>query len=525
MANERISMKNIKEILRMHEAGLNRSQIKRATKICRKTVREYITRAKAIGLTYALIQDKTESEVYELIFPQQAKQQVQPLPDWKTVHLEITTHKSVTIFTLWEEYIQTYPEGYKYSQFCDLYRTWRKTLDYSMRQIHKAGEKMFTDYSGMTMPVIDQQTGEVRQAEIYVSVLGASNYAYAEATWSQSLPDWINSHIRTFEYFGGVPEIEVPDNLKSGISKACRYEPDVNPAYQDMAMHYGIAVIPARPAAPKDKPKVENAVLVVQRWILAKLRKHTFFSLAELNQKIQDLLIVYNNKPFQKLEGCRRSAFEMLDKPLLKPLPQQRYEFAQWKKATVNIDYHIEVDGHYYSVPCKYVREKIDLKITSTTISLFHNNQQITFHQRSRQKGGKTTVAEHMPKSHKEYGEWTPERIMSWAESIGQSTRIVAERIIQSRQHPAQGYKSILGIIGLAKRYTVARVEAAAKRAVFYAAYSYQSIKSILEKELDKKPLEEEPKLSSPVQHENLRGSEYFDDQPALLPQEVFACQ
>ena len=281
-----------------------------------------------------------------------------------------------------------------------------------MRQEHRAGEKLFVDYAGQTMEIIDPGTGEVKKAEIFVATLGASNLIYCEATWSQGLPDWIGSHVRTFAFLGGVPEVVVPDNLKSGVSKTCRYEPDINPSYQDMADQYGVAVLPARVRAPRDKAKVETAVQIVERQILARLRNHRFFSLSELNQEIRRLLSELNQKPFQKLPGSRQSLFDSLDKPALRPLPAIPYEFAQWKKATVHIDYHLEVDGHYYSVPCRLIKKQLDVRMTATIIECFDRGKRVASHQRSLAKGRHTTVSEHMPPQHRLYQQWTPERFM-----------------------------------------------------------------------------------------------------------------
>lgn len=504
-------MRKIIEILRLSEAELSQRQINQGTGICRKTIREYIARAKAASIRFADIQNKSESEVYALLFAGEEKTGSKPLPDWKTIHQEMS-RPGVTLALLWEEYLQRYPNGYKYSQFCDLHRAWRKTLDTSMRQVHKAGEKMFVDYSGLRVPIVNRTTGETKQAEVFVSVLGTSNYTFATATWTQQLPDWIDSHVKAFEYYGGTPEMVVPDNLKSAVTQACRYEPDINRNYQDMAIHYGVAVVPARPAKPKDKSKVEAGVCLVQRWILARLRNHTFFTLHELNEKIREWLEILNHKPFRKLEGSRKSLFEQLDKPALKPLPGQRYEFAVWKKATVNIDCHAEVERHFYSVPCQYIRAKLEVRITSHLVMFFKDNRQVAIHPRSDSKGHYTTAMEHLPKAHQEYGQWTPEQIIAWTQAIGPNTRQLANQILTHKYHPVQGYRAILGLIRLEKKYGRQRLEVASARALVFGAFSFQSIKTILGKGLDKLPLEEAPPFRTILEHENIRGAEYYGE-------------
>jgi transposase len=390
-----------------------------------------------------------------------------------------------------------------------------------MRQVHKFGEKCFVDYAGDKIPIIDQKTGEVRTAEIFVAILGASNYTYAEATWDQSLQNWTSSHSNALEYFGGVPELIIPDNLKTGINKACRYEPEINNSYHDCALHYEFAVMPTRVRKPKDKSKVENAVLVVQRWILAALRNRTFFSLSELNEAISELLEKLNNKPFKKLPGSRKSVFEEHEKSMLKPLPVERWEFTIWKKAKVNIDYHIEANGCYYSVPYNYLRETVDVKISSSVIKVFINNKYVCTHARSFRKGFATTIKEHMPKSHQEYSDWTPSRIISWTHSIGENCGRLAEKIISSKSHPALGYRSALGVIRLGKKNE--RLEKACKRAISYGGFSYKSVKSILEKNLENYSIEE-PGENIPKNHQNIRGAEYFQGENSIKEMERELC-
>jgi transposase len=379
-----------------------------------------------------------------------------------------------------------------------------------MRHEHRAGEKMFVDYAGQTVNVIDRETGEIHKAQIFVAVLGASSYTYAEATLSQQVEDWIGSHVRAFSFFGGVTEAIVPDNLKSGVSKACRYEPDINPTYHDLANHYQTVVLPARVRKPRDKAKAEAGVLLVERWILARLRRRTFFSLAELYKTIGDLPTVLNAKPFKKLPGSRQSRFVELDKPALKPLPAAPYEVAYWKKAMVHLDYHVEVEGHYYSVPYTLVKKQLEIRYTGTTVECLYRNQRIASHLRNQVRGRHTTIKEHMPPRHRQYSEWNPERFTRWAAKIGPQTKVLTETLLVQRAHPQQAYRTLLGILRLGKAYGEQRLEAACDRALHINALSYRSIESILKNGLDQKPLKKQEN-STPIEHGNIRGADYYD--------------
>jgi transposase len=510
-----LSMRKVREIVRL---GLNCQmgcrEIARSCSISHSTVSEYLNRVKGDGLTYGEIEKMSDGELERLVKGGRAGKEGKtngdrPQPDWGVIHQELK-RSGVTLQLLWQEYKQIHPDGYQSTQFCELYNRWKNKLKVSLRQSYKAGEKMFVDYAGQTISVVDPKSGELRDAQVFVAVLGASNYTYTEATWDQSLPNWIGSHVRAFEYFGGVVRIVVPDNLRSGVSRACRYEPDINPTYLEMATHYGTAVIPARVRKPKDKAKVEGGVLIVERWILASLRNRTFFSLAELNKAIFELREKLNHRPFKKLEGSRHSWFENLEREALLPLPQTRYVFAEWKKARVNIDYHVELNHHYYSVPYKLVREEVDLRYSATTVEIFHRGQRVTSHIRDNRAGAHTTQKEHMPHSHQQYLEWTPSRIIHWAGTVGKSTAQVVETIMNSRQHPEQGYRSCLGILRLAKHYSPDRLEAACQRAVAIKGCSYKSIRSILEKGLDQQPLPNSTDQAPPLKHENIRGGDYY---------------
>ena len=517
MPRERLSMRKIKEVLRLKRScGLTNRAIAHSCGIAPSTVGEYLRLSAAAGLTWPLAAELDDAALEALLFPQSpslpAGQRQQP--DWAHLHLELKRHKGVTLFLLWQEHKAVYPEGHQYSRFCELYSQWRGRQDLVMRQTHRAGEKLFIDYAGPTVPVVDRVTGEIRQAQIFVAVLGASNYTYCEATWTQTLPDWIASHVRALQYLGGVPEVLVPDNLKSGVTSPHLYEPDLNPTYQEMASHYGVAVLPARVCRPKDKAKVEAGVQLAERWILARLRHRTFFSLAELNQAIVELLQVLNNKPFQKLAGSRRSLWEELDRPALRPLPQSPYEYAEWPKVRVHIDYHVAVDKHYYSVPHQLVGLRCEARVTAATVEVLHRGRRVASHVRSHLKGRYTTLPEHMPEHHRQYAKWTPERVVRWAGESGEAVSAVATRIIASRPHPQQGYRSCLGVMRLGKQYGNDRLEAACRRALATGACSYKSLASILKSKLDQQSLPQTAAPAPAIEHDNIRGADYYA--PAL---------
>ena len=505
-------MRKVKEVLRLKfDGGQTNRRIARSCHISRPTVADYLLRFEEADLTWPAAATLDDTTLEHKLFPPvpAAATPQRPVPDWGEVHRELR-RKGVTLTLLWHEYKVASPDGYQYSWFCDRYRAWSAKLNVVMRQEHRAGEKLFVDYAGQTVEVVDRRTGEIRAAQIFVAVLGASSYTYAEATWTQQLPDWIGSHVRAFAFFGGVPELAVPDNLRSGVSKAHRYAPDLNPTYMDLASHYGVAVLPARVRKPRDKAKAEAGVLLVERWILAALRNRTFFSLEEVNREIARLLERLNTRPFKKLPGSRRELFEQLDRPALRPLPAQPYEYAEWKKVRVNIDYHVEIDGHYYSVPYQLVGKQLEARYSERTVECFHKGRRVASHVRSHLKGRHTTVAEHMPASHRQYAEWTPQRLIRWAEKTGPATAGVIQTILERRAHPQQGFRSALGIMRLGKRFGEERLEAACRRALTLGACSYKSIESILRQGLDRKALPEQQDLELSITHENIRGADYY---------------
>jgi transposase len=505
-------MRKIHDVLRLKwVAELSNREIAQATGIARSTVNDYLRRAEEADLSWPLPEGTDHDALEQRLFKIPPRPTAsRALPHWKVVHKELRRN-GVTLWLLWEEYCAENAGAacYSYTRFCELYSAWRQSVDVVMRQSHAPGEKLFVDYAGQTVPVVDRTTGQAKEAHLFVAVLGASNYTFAVPTEGEDLRSWIGAHEAAFRFFGGVPQIVVPDNLKAGVTKAHRYEPDVNPTYQDMAEHYGVAVIPTRTAAPRDKAKAENGVLVAERWILARLRNRTFFSMGELKEAIAELLGELNDRPFQKLPGCRRTAFEELDQPMLGPLPPRPYVFAEWRKRRAGLDYHVEVDGHYYSVPFEHAKKVFDVRVTASVVECFLGGRRVASHMRSPRRGHHTTVREHMPKAHQQYAEWTPERITAWAEQIGPATAELTRAIISARRHPQQGYRSCLGILRLSKAYGEPRLEAAAQRALAIGARSYKSVSSILKSGLDQQPLPGQAS-DEPIEHENIRGALYY---------------
>jgi len=509
-------MRKIKEVMRLRfELQLGYQQIGRSCAIAVSTVHKYLKRAEAAGLSWPLPEGWDEARVEEAVFPAspppvQEQPPARTLPDFVAIHEQLRTHRHLTLQLLWEEYRQANPDGYRYSRFCELYQRWRSKLDVVLRQEHKAGEKMFVDWAGATIPVHDRFTGQVWQAPLFVAALGASSYTYAEATRDQQMQAWLRAHVHAFEYWGGIPTLAVPDNTKTAVSRAHRYDPDLNPTYYNFALHCGFGIVPARPYRPRDKAKVENAVQVAQRWIVAALRHHKFFSLEELNVAIRELLVRLNHRPFRKREGSRAAVFEAIDKPALKPLATEPFDLSQWSRARVNIDYHVAFDSNLYSVPYNLVHELIEIRSTATTVEILHKGTRVASHLRSRGRGQTITNDEHRPKSHRAHLEWTPSRMVHWAESIGPNTARLFERIMADKPHPEMGYRGCLGIIRLAGKYSAQRVEAAAARALLTGACRYKSVESILKNSLDQAPPSSLPPAATPP-HDNIRGAEYFE--------------
>jgi transposase len=511
MARKKLSMRQIHEILRLkHQNKLSIREIARSCGLPASTVGDYLKRAEAAALTWPLPEGLSEPQLLEKLMavPAEAADPCQALPDWPCIHAELR-RKSVTLQLLWREYRQTHPQGYGYSRFCELYQRWAGALEPVLRQTHLPGEKMFVDWAGQTVPIHDGKEGSLSQAHLFVAVLGASNKTYAHAFADEKLGSWIEAHGNAYAFFQGVAKVTVPDNLKTGVVRPCRYEPLIHRSYQEMAEHYGTVIIPARIRKPRDKSKVETGVQIAERQILAVLRDHRFFNVGELNQAILPLLTKLNAQPFQKLEGSRDSWFEQLDQARLLPLPCTPFELGTWSKATVNIDYHAVVDKHFYSVPYSLVHQLLDVRSTHRTVELFQGGKRVAAHVRSHQPGLFTSLEEHRPKSHQKYLEWTPSRIAAWAGTIGPDCAKLVEKILTDRPHPEQGFRSCMGIIRLGKAVGQPRMEAACRRALHFHTCSYGSIKSILDKRLDAQPLEQELSSPSPA-HENLRGAPYY---------------
>ena len=511
MPRPHTTMRQIRNVLRLRFAEkLSVRDAAASLAMARSTVADYLNRARVAGLSWPLPEEMDDDELERRLFPDVAKPTLHyPQPDYEVMKKELA-HKGVTLQLLWFEYREENPGGYGYSQFCERYRIWRRHQSVVMRQDHKAGEKLFVDFPGLRIPVYDAATLELDfEAELFVSVLGASSYLYAEALRSQELIHWVSAHANAFDFYGGVPDIVVSDNLKSGVTTAHRYEPDVNATYQEMAAHYATALIPARPYKPRDKAKVEAGVQLAERWIIAVLRHRRFTSLAELNEVIAGLVTRLNDKPFKKLEGSRSSLFLELDRPVLRPLPATRYEFATWRRAKVNIDYHVEVDHHYYSVPYQLSGSVVEVRLTNATVEVFAKSRRVASHLRSYQRGRHVTESAHMPDSHRRYLEWTPGRIVSWASKNGPATALFIEELLHSRPHPEQGFRSALGVMRLAKKYSPERLEAACERALQLKSFSYKSIESMLKHGLEQRP----PRATSPrthVAHRNIRGPNYY---------------
>ena len=506
-------MRHVREILRLSlEAGLSTRIVGERIGVGSTTVRDTLKRFARAKLTWPVPAETGDADLERQLYgvpgvkPGRRKL---PEPDWSVVAREMK-RKHVTLQVLWEEYIAEHPDGYRYSRFCDLFRGWEGRLPLTMRQNHGGGEKLFIDYAGDKVPVVDRQTGEVRDAHIFVAVMGGSSLSFGHATWTEQMGDWIDSHNTAFAFFGGAPQLLVPDNAKVAVIKACLFDPMVNRSYTDMARHYGTAVLPTRPRKPRDKAKVEACVGIVERWLLGRLRNRIFYSLAEVNAAIAECMALLNDvRVVRQFGKTRRQMFGEIDAPNLKPLPADPWVHAEWKRCRVGLDYHIALDRHHYSVPYRFARREVEARFTVRTVEIFLGGERIAVHMRGSSNGRHTTIPEHMPSSHRRYGEWTPAKIREEAARIGPMLSMLVEKIIEGRPHPEQGYRSCLGIIGLEKRFGTERLEAAALRALEIEARNYPSVKSILEKGLDKVPVPKSPDRA-PIDHANIRGSRYY---------------
>jgi transposase len=516
MPTERMTMRQVREVLRLKfVGGVPTREIARRLGVAASTVRATLKRFTAAGLSWPLPEEMTDAVLEARLFANAGTKQGHRHhiePDWAALHREMK-RKHVTLQILWDEYIEREPQGYRYSRFCELYRSFEAKLSVTMRQTHVGGDKLFVDYAGDTVPVIvDRLSGEVRRAQIFVAVMGASNFTYVEATWSQGLADWIGAHTHAFAAIGGVPRLIVPDNAKVAVIKACLYEPQVNRTYAEMAAYYGAAVLPTRPRRPRDKAKVEACVLIVERWLFGRLRHRVFHSLAELNAAIGVMLLRLNEeRPIRRIGRTRRQLLEELDRPALKPLPVEPYVFAEWRLRRVGIDYHVDVDNHYYSVPHSFARAEVEVRLTARTVEIFARGERIAAHVRSSSNHGHSTIAEHMPSSHRRYADWTIDRIRQEAASIGPATSALCELILERRPHPEQGFRACRGILRLERAFGRERLEAAAARAIDVGGLSYGSVRSILDHKLDRQAANKRSADGAPIIHHNIRGSRYYN--------------
>src|SRR6266849_592452 len=511
MPAERLSMRKVREVLRLrHALSLSYREISEALGVGKTAAGEIVRRAEVVGLTWPLPEVFDDGELERRLFTAPGEAQPErPAPAWTKLHEELK-RRSVTLVLLWQEYRAEHSDGYGYSRFCDLYGAWRRSVSATMRQTHVAGEKLFVDFAGDTVAVIDPLNGDTRPAHIFVAALGASNFTYAEGRWSEGLADWISVHVNALGAIGGVPKAVVCDNLKAGVTKPSRYEPGINRTYQDLAEHYGFAVLPTRVRKPRDKAKVEVAVLIVERFVLARLRNRRFFSLLELNAAIRECVADLNAKVMRKIGKSRAELLETMERPALDSLPAEPYRYAEWKKCLVAPDYHVEIDKHYYSVPSRLIRETVEARITDSTVEIVHRGSRIASHARSQLPHRHTTIIEHMPSAHRRYAEWTPARMMSAAAKIGPATIALVEAIMKAKPHPEQGFRACLGILRLEKSYGAQRLEAACHRGNDIGATSYGSVASILRHGFDKAYAQESAPDGEPIRHANIRGRGYY---------------
>jgi len=502
-------MRQVREVLRLkHAVGRSLREIAGVVGVSPATAMEYVRRAEAAGIGWPVPESMDDAALEGLLFPAPAEPRVaRPEPDWAEIHGEMK-RKGVTLALLWQEYRVGRPDGYGYSRFCDLYRDWRGRTSPVMRQIHQAGDKLFVDYAGMTLDIY-LPDGEVRAAHLFVAVMGASSYTFASLSWSEGLEDWIDAHAAALAFFGGAPAAIVPDNLKSGVTKPSRYEPGINRTYAEFAAHYETAILPARIYRPRDKAKVEAGVLVAERWILACLRHQRFFSLEQANVAVRFLQNVINAKIMRVFKRSRADLFAEIDAPELKPLPREPYVYAEWRKTRLGPDYHVEIDGHWYSAPFQLIKEPVEARVTARIVEIFHKGSRVAAHPRSRMKYRHTTTPEHMPSSHRRHGEWTPKRLKAEAAGIGPATNALVELILEERPHPEQGFRACMGILSLKKRVGAERLDAACQRGIDLNARTYGAVSEILKNGLEHAFLDPTPDLD-PIVHPNIRGPGYY---------------
>jgi len=514
LARLRVAMRKIREILRQKWVlGQSHREVALSLRVSLGTISEVLTRASRIELDWPAAQELGDDELERRLYGDvRSESGGRPAPDCQWIHAELRK-PGVTLMLLHLEYLEQHPTGYRYTRFCQIYKRWLGKRGLSMRQFHRAGEKMFVDYAGMKPHYVNPATGEKIEVELFVATLGASNYTYAEATRTQRVPDFIASHERALRYFGGVPKAFVCDQLKSGVTIPCRYEPGLQRTYEEFALHCGTSILPARPATPKDKAKIEVAVQVAERWILARLRNETFFSLAALNARIAELLEELNGRVMRLYGQSRRELYLRLERSELLPLPGRPFVLGTWKSAKISIDYHVQADWHFYSAPHELRGEQVDVRISAAVVEIFLRGRRITSHARSYRRGGHTTKPEHMPVAHRKHLEWSPSRLIAWGAKTGPKTAELLAAILADRPHPEMGYRSCLGILRLEKRYSPNRLEAACARALAAGARSYRHVDAILKRGLDRIPILNATTPSIPLAHENVRGADYYQEE------------
>ena len=512
MPMRRISMNKVREIIRLYEeCNLSQRSIARVLSISRPIVHEYIQKIRSSGLDYTATQKLEDDALLEIIegSGKAQSERYQVIRQKFEYFVKELKRTGVTLERLWQEYRDEHPDGFGYSQFCYHFQVWRNASELTMHIDHKVGDKSFVDFAGKRLEIVNRNTGEITDAEVFVSILGASQYTYVEAVATQQKHDWISANQNAFHYFGGVPRAVVPDCLKAAVSKANPYEPDINPEYEDFSRHFQTVILPARPVHPKDKGLVENAVKIVYTRIYAALRNRIFYSLQELNLAIAEGLERHNSKPMQRLNVSRKQLFFETEKSALMPLPVEKYEFKNFKTLKAQFNYHVYLsdDKHYYSVPYRYRGSQVKLVYTHSVVEIFCKNKRIAFHKRDLRPGGYTTHPDHMPSHHKFVSGWNPQRFIHWARNTGEHVEVVVSHVLESRKHPEQAYRVCMGILSLARQYDRQRLDKACKRAISFELYTYKGIKNILEKKLEDYQLDSFEPLPS---HPNIRGNEYY---------------
>ncbi len=514
MSRRRTDMRKLREIIRLHfESGMSANKIATSVNVARSVVQEYLRRARVHDLSWPLPAGMDDAQLENLLYPITVQGQQYAEPDWQALHEQLK-EKGITRELVWLDYKSDCGSGdkapYSYQQYCRLYQAWSKNISVVMRQEHLAGEKLFVDFAGKTIPVVNPETGEVTFAQIFVAVMGASNYTFVTACESQKIDSWLAAHVQAFRFFGGVPELLIPDNLKSAVTRYHRYEPKLNERYYQFARHFGTTIIPARAGKPKDKAKVEKGVQFVETWIIGVLRKHTFFSFEELNKAISELLYRLNEKKFKKLSGCRRSWFETLDRPALKQLPLNNFEDAEWLELTVGADYHVEVNRHFYSVPYTLKHKRVQARLTPTILEILYKGTRVASHIVRQEQGKASTIDEHRPTAHQAVSKWTVERLLNWAARVGPGTKTLCAAIIDNSRHPSVGIQASLGLLSMHKEFGPERLEAACRHANQSGGWTIRNIRAYLKNGMDKRNVQLAiPDLKLGV-HENVRGESYY---------------